>query len=93
MIRVVSAKRLRQLEQRINELEKKKFKATVTTLPRTLSIADAAAASGMTVKSLRGRCDRGSLRYVIRDGKRMIPTRDLIAAGLIDPRIYKENTQ
>jgi len=52
----------------------------------TLTIAEAAEATGLTKKAIRNRVDRGQLRAVLRDGVRRIPTSEIERAGLLaDP--------
>ncbi len=48
----------------------------------TLTIAEAAEATGLTKKAIRNRVDRGQLRAVLRDGIRRIPRSELDCAGL-----------
>ncbi|MDQ3971073.1 MAG: helix-turn-helix domain-containing protein [Thermoproteota archaeon] len=48
----------------------------------TLTIAEAAEATGLTKKAIRNRVDRGQLRAVLRDGVRRIPRSELDRAGL-----------
>jgi len=43
----------------------------------TLTIAEAADATGLTKKAIRNRVDRGQLRAVLRDGVRRIPRSEL----------------
>lgn len=49
----------------------------------TIDIAGAARATGLSVKALRGRVERGSLPYVLVDGRRRIPVQALLEAGLL----------
>lgn len=49
----------------------------------TIDIAGAARATGLSVKALRGRVERGSLPHVLVDGRRRIPVRALLEAGLL----------
>jgi DNA-binding transcriptional regulator GbsR (MarR family) len=56
---------------------------TKTELPRTLTIDEAAEATGLSKKAVRNRVDRGQLNAVLRDGKRHIPTTELVRAGLL----------
>ena len=51
---------------------------------RTLTIREASDATGLTVRALRSRCDRGSLRFVVRDGLRRIPYSELLRTGLAE---------
>jgi len=51
---------------------------------RTLTIREASEATGLTVRALRSRCDRGSLRFVVRDGLRRIPYSELLRTGLAE---------
>lgn len=48
----------------------------------TLTIAEAAEATGLTKKAIRNRVDRGQLKAVLRDGVRRIPLSELDRAGL-----------
>lgn len=49
----------------------------------TLTITEAAEATGVSKKALRNRVDRGQLRAVLRDGMRRIPRSELERIGLI----------
>jgi len=49
----------------------------------TIDIAGAARATGLSVKALRGRVERGSLPHVLVDGRRRIPVQALLEAGLL----------
>lgn len=49
----------------------------------TFTIAEAAAATGLTKKAMRNRVDRGQLRAVLRDGVRRIPRSELDRLGLL----------
>ena len=51
---------------------------------RTYTIAEAADLSGISRKALARRIERGSLRSVVRNGRRLIPRSELIRAGLLD---------
>jgi hypothetical protein len=48
----------------------------------TLTIVEAAEASGISKKAMRNRVDRGQIRSVLRDGVRRIPRSELERAGL-----------
>jgi len=56
---------------------------TATAAPRTLTIAEAAEATGISKKGIRNRVDRQTLDHVLRDGLRRIPMSSLIRAGLL----------
>lgn len=49
----------------------------------SLTIREAAQATGLSVKALRRRLERGSLASVLTDGRRRIPVAELLAAGLL----------
>jgi hypothetical protein len=49
----------------------------------TIDIAGAARATGLSVKALRGRVERGSLPCELVDGRRRIPVSALLEAGLL----------
>lgn len=49
----------------------------------TIDIAGAARATGLSVKALRGRVERGSLPATLIDGRRRIPIAALLEAGLL----------
>ncbi len=51
--------------------------------PRTLTIRQASAVTGLTDKALYRRIARGTLRSVLRDGRRLIPATELLRSGLI----------
>jgi hypothetical protein len=51
---------------------------------RVYTIAEAAEATGATVKAIRNRCDRGQLRFVLKNGVRKIPLSELRRAGLLE---------
>jgi len=57
---------------------------TATVSPRTLTIRETAEATGLTVKAVRNRVDRGTLPAVVRDGRRRIPVTELERAGLFE---------
>jgi hypothetical protein len=52
-------------------------------LPRVLTATEAAAATGLTVRAIRRRLDRGTLQHVKRDGVRLIPRSELERHGLL----------
>jgi excisionase family DNA binding protein len=52
---------------------------------RTYTIAEAAAATGLSRKAVARRVERGSLRSVVRGGRRLIPRSELTRAGLMPP--------
>jgi hypothetical protein len=52
----------------------------------TLDIAAAARATGLSVKALRGRVERGSRPAELVAGRRRIPVRALLEAGLLVDR-------
>ena len=49
----------------------------------TVDIAGAARATGLSVKAIRGRVERGSLPAELINGRRRIPVRALLEAGLL----------
>ena len=49
----------------------------------TIDIAGAARATGLSVKAIRGRVERGSLPHELVGGRRRIPIRALLEAGLL----------
>jgi VIT1/CCC1 family predicted Fe2+/Mn2+ transporter len=57
---------------------------------RTLTITEAAEATGATVKAIRNRCDRGQLRFVLQRGVRRIPLSELQRAGLLEGELGEE---
>lgn len=52
-------------------------------MQRTYTIAEAVEVTGLTVKALRNRCDRGQLRFLTKGGVRRIPLTELRRAGLL----------
>jgi excisionase family DNA binding protein len=50
---------------------------------RTYTITEAAEATGMSRKAIARRVERGSLRSVVRNGRRRIPRSELVRAGLL----------
>jgi excisionase family DNA binding protein len=52
---------------------------------RTYTISEAAELTGLTRKAITRRVERGSLRSVVRRGRRLIPRSELERAGLIAP--------
>ena len=52
--------------------------------PRTLTIKETAEATGLTIKAVRSRIERGTLPAVVRDGLRRIPYSELVRAGLVE---------
>jgi hypothetical protein len=51
----------------------------------TLTLAEAAEATGLTPKALQRRIDRGSLRSVLVDSRRRVPLSELLLSGLLTP--------
>jgi septal ring factor EnvC (AmiA/AmiB activator) len=49
----------------------------------TLSLGDCARATGLSVKAIRRRIERGTLQSVLVDGRRRIPVSSLVGAGLL----------
>jgi excisionase family DNA binding protein len=56
---------------------------------RTLTITEAAELTGLSRKAIARRVERGSIRSVLRSGKRSIPRSELIRVGLLPPEGYK----
>jgi excisionase family DNA binding protein len=54
-------------------------------MERTLTLAEAAEATGLTRKALQRRVDRGSVRSVLTGGLRRIPVTELYRLGLMRP--------
>jgi hypothetical protein len=52
--------------------------------PHAVDLRTAASMAGTSLAAIRGRVERGSLRYVKRDGKRLVPVSELRRAGLLD---------
>jgi excisionase family DNA binding protein len=52
---------------------------------RTLTISEAAELTGLSRKAIARRVERGSLRSLVRRGRRLIPRAELVRAGLIPP--------
>lgn len=50
---------------------------------RTYTIAEASDLTGLSRKALARRVERGSLRSVVRNGRRLIPRSELVRAGLV----------
>ena len=48
-----------------------------------LTIREASRATGLSVKAVRGRVERGSLKAVMVDNRRRIPLSELMRAGLL----------
>ena len=53
-------------------------------LMRTYTISEAAELTGLSRKALARRVERGSLQYVVRDGRRRIPVSELVRVGLLE---------
>jgi Helix-turn-helix domain len=53
-------------------------------LMRTYTISEAAELTGLSRKALARRVERGSLRCVVRDGRRRIPIAELVRVGLLE---------
>lgn len=51
---------------------------------RTFTISEAAEITGVSRKAIARRVERGSLRSVVRNGRRRIPRSELVRAGLLD---------
>ena len=58
---------------------------------RTYTIAETAELTGLTRKAVTRRVERGSLRSVVRGGRRLIPRSELMRAGLIPPEVDSTN--
>jgi hypothetical protein len=52
---------------------------------RTLTLVEAAEATGLTPKALQRRIDRGRLRSVLIDSRRRVPVSELLRTGLLTP--------
>ncbi len=52
---------------------------------RTYTISEAAELTGLSRKAVTRRVERGSLRSLVRRGRRLIPRSELVRAGLIPP--------
>ena len=50
---------------------------------RTLTISEAAELTGLTRKAIARRIERGSIRSLVRGGRRLIPRAELVRAGLL----------
>lgn len=65
-------------------------------MKRTLTLAEAALATGLSAKALQRRIDRGSLQSVLQDGRRLIPSSELLRLGLLtldDPGAGQERVR
>jgi hypothetical protein len=51
---------------------------------RTYTISEAAQVTGLSQKAIARRIERGSLRCVVRDGRRRIPLAELVRVGLLE---------
>jgi excisionase family DNA binding protein len=51
---------------------------------RTYTVSEAADLTGLSRKAIARRIERGSLRCVLRDGRRRIPLAELVRAGLVE---------
>ena len=51
---------------------------------RTFTISEAAEITGVSRKAIARRVERGSLRSVVRNGRRRIPRSELVRAGLLE---------
>jgi excisionase family DNA binding protein len=60
---------------------------------RTLTITEAAELTGLSRKAIARRVERGSIRSVLRSGKRSIPRSELLRVGLLPPEGYKRVDQ
>ncbi len=59
--------------------------------PKTLTVAEAAKASGLSEKAIRRRIDRKTLRTVTRNGRVHVYVHDLVEAGVpVDPLVGHE---
>jgi excisionase family DNA binding protein len=56
---------------------------------RTYTITEAADVTGVSRKAIARRVERGSLRSVVRNGRRRIPRSELVRAGLLDGGDYQ----
>jgi excisionase family DNA binding protein len=55
---------------------------------RNLTITEAAELTGLSRKAIARRVERGSIRSVLRSGRRLIPRSELIRVGLLPPAGY-----
>jgi excisionase family DNA binding protein len=53
------------------------------TVKRTYTIAEAAELTGLSRKAVARRIERGSLRSLVRNGRRLVPRSELVRAGLV----------
>lgn len=60
---------------------------------RTYTISEAAELTGLSRKALARRIERGSIRCVVRDGRRRIPLAELVRAGLLDDQEQVEDDE
>jgi excisionase family DNA binding protein len=58
---------------------------------RTYTISEAAELTGLSRKAVTRRVERGSLRSLVRRGRRLIPRSELVRAGLIPPEADSAN--
>jgi excisionase family DNA binding protein len=73
-----------------NRRSRSPFRENVSELAtkRNLTIAEAAELTGLSRKAIARRVERGSIRSVLRSGKRLIPRSELIRVGLLPPAGY-----
>lgn len=62
-------------------------------LMRTYTISEAAELTGLSRKALARRVERGSLRCVVRDGRRRIPVAELVRVGLLEDDESMDNEE
>jgi excisionase family DNA binding protein len=60
---------------------------------RTYTISEAAELTGLSRKALARRVERGSLRYVVRDGRRRIPIAELVRVGLLEDDVSADDDE
>jgi excisionase family DNA binding protein len=60
---------------------------------RTFTVSEAAELTGLSRKALARRIERGSIRCVVRDGRRRIPVAELVRVGLLDNEEHAQDDE
>jgi excisionase family DNA binding protein len=60
---------------------------------RTFTVSEAAELTGLSRKALARRIERGSIRCVVRDGRRRIPVAELIRVGLLENEEHAQDEE
>ena len=60
---------------------------------KTVTVSEAAELTGLSRKALARRIERGSIRCVVRDGRRRIPVAELVRVGLLEDEEHAQDDE